>query len=159
MAIKDSSFVKWPPKLMGDPATRNQNVYYHFHRDYGHSTENCRILYDEIEELIRHGYLKNFVQREERSQADRQADQQGDQRRNAPESSNRQNEQPPRQLLEERPVRGKINMITGGSIIAGCTSAAGQTLVRELGNEEENPPKRPRLEDPIYFMEDDARGI
>ncbi|XP_010251356.1 PREDICTED: uncharacterized protein LOC104593299 [Nelumbo nucifera] len=74
LAIKDSFFVKWPPKLRGDLATRNRNVYYHFHRDHGHSTENCRNLRDEIEELIRHGYLKNFIQREGRSQADCQPD-------------------------------------------------------------------------------------
>ncbi|XP_010256223.1 PREDICTED: uncharacterized protein LOC104596666 [Nelumbo nucifera] len=155
MAIKDSSYVKWPPRLRGDPATRNRNVYCYFHKDHGHSTKNCRNLRNEIEELFCRGCLKNIIQKENKNQADRQEEQ----RRNAPESSSRQNEQPQRQLLEERPIREVINMITGGSIIAGCTSAASKTLVRELEHEEQNPPERPRLEDPIYFTEDDARGI
>ncbi|XP_010241745.1 PREDICTED: uncharacterized protein LOC104586270 [Nelumbo nucifera] len=158
MAIKDSSFIKGPPRLRGDPATRNPNVYCHFHRDHRHKTENCRNLRNGIEELIRRRYLKNFILREERGQTDRQTDRQGDQRRNALETS-RQNEQPPRQLPEERPILGVINMITDGSIIARCTSATGRTSIHELENEEENPPKRPRLEGPIYFTEDDARGI
>ncbi|XP_010278612.1 PREDICTED: uncharacterized protein LOC104612746 [Nelumbo nucifera] len=85
-------------------------------------------------------------------------DRQDDQRRNAPETS-RQNEYPPRQLPEERPVRGVINTITGGSIIARCTSTARRTSVRKLKNEGENPPKRPRLEEPIYFTKDGAHGI
>ncbi|XP_010261650.1 PREDICTED: uncharacterized protein LOC104600421 [Nelumbo nucifera] len=152
--FKDSSLVKWPPRLRGDPATRNPNVYCHFHQDHGHNIENCKNLHDEIEELIRREYLKNYILREERGQADRQ----GNQRRNASET-NRQNEQPPRQLPKERLVHGVINMITSGSIIVGCTSAAGRTSVRELENEGENLPKRPRLEEPIYFAEDDARGI
>ncbi|XP_010265877.1 PREDICTED: uncharacterized protein LOC104603518 [Nelumbo nucifera] len=158
MAIKDSSIVRWPPRLNGDPATRNWNVYYHFHQDHGHSTENCGNLCDEIGELTHRGYQKNYILREEREQGDRQEHQSGDQRRNTPKSS-KQNEQPPRQLPEERPLHEVINMITKGSISVGCTSVAGGTLVRELENEGENPPKRPRLEEPIYFTEDDVRGI
>ncbi|XP_010263941.1 PREDICTED: uncharacterized protein LOC104602070 [Nelumbo nucifera] len=158
MAIKDSSFVKWPPRLRGDPTTRNPNVYCHFHRGHEHSTENCKNLHDEIEELICRGYRKNYILQEEMGQADRQANRQGDQRRKDPET-NRQNEQPPRTLLEERPVRGVTNMITGGSIIVGCTSATGRILVRELENEGDNPPKQPWLKEPIYFTKDDAHGI
>ncbi|XP_010268942.1 PREDICTED: uncharacterized protein LOC104605752 [Nelumbo nucifera] len=71
MAIKDSSTVRWPPRLRGDPSTRNPNVYCHFHRNHGHNMENCRNLCDEIEELFRRGYLKNYILREERGQGDR----------------------------------------------------------------------------------------
>ncbi|XP_010246529.1 PREDICTED: uncharacterized protein LOC104589790 [Nelumbo nucifera] len=156
MAIKGSSFVKWPPKLRGDPATRNLKFYCHFHHNTGHSIENYRNIHDEIEELIHCGYLKKYILREGRESMDCQADQ----RREALESS-RRNEQPPRQqqLPKDRPIRGVINMITGGSIVARCNTSAGKTSVQELEHEAENPPKRPRIEEPIYFMEDDARGI
>ncbi|XP_010268095.1 PREDICTED: uncharacterized protein LOC104605154 [Nelumbo nucifera] len=150
MAIKDSSIVRWPPKLRGDPTTRNPNVYCHFHQDHGHNTENCRNLCDKIEELILRAYLKKYILHEEKGQGDRKKD--------VPESS-KQNEQPPRPLLEERLIRGVINMITRGSIVAGCTTATGKPSVRELENEAENPPKRPQIKEPIYFTEDNARGI
>ncbi|XP_010254015.1 PREDICTED: uncharacterized protein LOC104595122 [Nelumbo nucifera] len=156
MAIKDSGYVKWPPKMRGDPTTRNPNVYCHFHRDIGHNIENCRNLRDEIKELIRHGYLKKFIQHEDREIVDRQADQ----RREAPKSS-RRNNQPPQQQSppEDRPIYEVINMITSGSIVAGCTTATGKTSIWKIENEDENPPKWPRVEDPIYFTEGDACGI
>ncbi|XP_010273179.1 PREDICTED: uncharacterized protein LOC104608795 [Nelumbo nucifera] len=119
MSIKDGSYLKWPPKMWGDPTTRNPNIYYHFHHDFGHTTKNCWNLCDEIKELIRRGYLKQYIQRDGRELGDLQADQ----RRNAPESSRR------------------------------------NSSVRELEHEARNPPKRPRIEEPIYFTEDGARGI
>ncbi|XP_019053346.1 PREDICTED: uncharacterized protein LOC109114723 [Nelumbo nucifera] len=50
-------------------------------------------------------------------------------------------------------------MITDESIIAGCTTAERKTSVRELEHEAENPSKRPWIEEPIYFTENDARRI
>ncbi|XP_010246600.1 PREDICTED: uncharacterized protein LOC104589862 [Nelumbo nucifera] len=50
-------------------------------------------------------------------------------------------------------------MITDGSIVAGCTIAAKKTSVRELKHKVENPLKRPRIEELIYFTKDDSRGM
>ena len=50
-------------------------------------------------------------------------------------------------------------MIVGGSIVVGCTSATARTSIREATREEQNPRKRPRTEEPIFFTEDDARGV
>ncbi|KAL0921428.1 hypothetical protein M5K25_008497 [Dendrobium thyrsiflorum] len=55
MAIRDQDNVKWPNPL--NPNTGNQNQYCHFHRSQGHTTEACKQLKDEIERLIRQGYL------------------------------------------------------------------------------------------------------
>ncbi|XP_010276557.1 PREDICTED: uncharacterized protein LOC104611269 [Nelumbo nucifera] len=66
MAIKDYLFVKWPPRIWGDPVTKNLNVYYDFHCDIGHNIENCQNLRDEIEELIHHEYLKKYIKHENR---------------------------------------------------------------------------------------------
>ena len=45
----------------GDPSRRNQNLYYTYHRDKEHTTEKCRMLKDHLEQLVRVGYLKEFV--------------------------------------------------------------------------------------------------
>ena len=45
----------------GDPSRRNQNLYYTYHRDKGHTTEQCRVLKDHLEQLVKAGYLKEFV--------------------------------------------------------------------------------------------------
>jgi len=59
--IKNESFFKWPNKMGGDPSWRNQNLYYTYHRDKGHTTEQCRVLKDHLGELVKVGYLKVFV--------------------------------------------------------------------------------------------------
>ena len=48
---------KRPDSMRGDRSKRNQNKYYRFHKDIGHTMEECIALKDEIEKLIRQGYL------------------------------------------------------------------------------------------------------
>ena len=45
----------------GDLSRRNQNLYCTYHRDKGHTTEQCRVLKDHLEQLVKVGYLKEFV--------------------------------------------------------------------------------------------------
>ena len=45
----------------GDPSRRNQNLYCTYHRDKGHTIEQCRVLKDHLEQLVRSGHLKEFV--------------------------------------------------------------------------------------------------
>ena len=45
----------------GDPLRRNQNLYCIYYRDKGHTTKQCRMLKDHLEQLVRTGYLKEFV--------------------------------------------------------------------------------------------------
>ncbi|XP_065625816.1 uncharacterized protein LOC136065922, partial [Quercus suber] len=45
----------------GGPLRRNQNFYCTYHRDKGHTTEQCRILKDHLEQLVKLGHLKEFV--------------------------------------------------------------------------------------------------
>ena len=40
---------------------RNQNLYYTYHRDKERTTEQCRVLKDHLEQLVKAGYLKEFV--------------------------------------------------------------------------------------------------
>ena len=59
--IKNEPFFKWPNKMVGEPMRRNQNLYYHYHQDHGHTTEDCRNLWDHLEQLVRKGKLKQLL--------------------------------------------------------------------------------------------------
>ena len=48
---------KQPDPLRGDCSKRNQNKYCRFHKDIGHTTEECITLKNEIKKLIHRGYL------------------------------------------------------------------------------------------------------
>ena len=47
--------------MWGDPSRRNQNLYCTYHKDKGHTTEQCRVLKDHLGQLVKAGYLKDFV--------------------------------------------------------------------------------------------------
>ena len=59
--IKNKSYFRWPNKMGGDLSRRNQNLYCTYHRDKGHTTEQCKVLKDHLEQLVKVGYLKEFV--------------------------------------------------------------------------------------------------
>ena len=50
--IKNEPFFKWPNKMAGDPVNRNQNLYCYYHQDHGHTTKDCRNLWDHLEQLV-----------------------------------------------------------------------------------------------------------
>ena len=47
--------------MAGDPINRNQNLYCHYHQDHGHTIEDCRNLWDHLEQLVREGRLKHLL--------------------------------------------------------------------------------------------------
>ncbi|GFS38388.1 hypothetical protein Acr_00g0057190 [Actinidia rufa] len=59
--IKHEEFVKWSGKIKTDPQKRNRNKYCKFHRDHGHNTEDCFQLKEQIDDLIKRGYLRKYV--------------------------------------------------------------------------------------------------
>ena len=59
--VRNEPFFKWPNKMTGDPVNRNQNLYCHYHQDHGHTTEDCRNLWDHLEQLVREGRLKHLL--------------------------------------------------------------------------------------------------
>ena len=59
--IKNEPFFKWPNKMMGNPEKRNRNLYCQYHRDHGHTTEDCRSLWDHLDQLVREGRLKQLL--------------------------------------------------------------------------------------------------
>ena len=59
--IKNEPYFRWLSKIGGDPSRRNQNLYCTYHRDKGHTIEQCRVLKDHLEQLVRSGYLKEYI--------------------------------------------------------------------------------------------------
>ena len=56
--IKNESFFKWPNKMAGNPMRRNQSLYCQYHQDQGHTTEDCKNLWDHLDQLVREKKLK-----------------------------------------------------------------------------------------------------
>ena len=59
--IKNEPFFKWPNKMAGDPAKRNQNLYCHYHQEQGHTTEDCKNLWDHLDQFVGEGKLKSLL--------------------------------------------------------------------------------------------------
>ena len=45
----------------GDPTSRESKPYCAYHREKGHLTKNCRTYKGFLEELVRNGHLRQFV--------------------------------------------------------------------------------------------------
>ncbi|XP_075633587.1 uncharacterized protein LOC142606065 [Castanea sativa] len=56
--IQKEPYFKWPNKMAGDPTKRNQNLICQYHQDVSHTTENCRTLWNHLEQLVSEGKLK-----------------------------------------------------------------------------------------------------
>ena len=59
--IKDKPYFAWPAKMGGDPAFRKSKPYCAYHRERGHLTESCKNYKALLEELVRDGHLRQFV--------------------------------------------------------------------------------------------------
>ena len=59
--IKNEPYFRWSNKIGGDLSYRNQNLYCTYHRNKGHTTKQCRVLKDHLGQLVKVGYLKEFV--------------------------------------------------------------------------------------------------
>ena len=46
---------------MGNPEKRNRNLYYQYHRDHDHTTEDYRSLWDHLDQLVQEGKLKQLL--------------------------------------------------------------------------------------------------
>ena len=61
MVAERKGVFKRPDPLCGDHSKRNQNKYCWFHKDVGHTTEECITLKDEIEKFIHRRYLQDYI--------------------------------------------------------------------------------------------------
>ncbi|GAV81437.1 hypothetical protein CFOL_v3_24892, partial [Cephalotus follicularis] len=119
--------------------------YCRYHRDHGHDTEECRQLKNQIEDLIRKGHLRKYVDRD------------------APQGRREQRrEEAPRQQEEQQP-KGVIHTISGGVASGGDHSNARKAYGRQsLAVQQVPHSKRLRTdgeEEVITFSEGDYEGV
>jgi hypothetical protein len=62
--IKREPFFVWPPKMIGNPALKDGNLYCSYHRERGHMTENCHLLKVHLEKLAAAGHLDQYINRD-----------------------------------------------------------------------------------------------
>ncbi|RVX12779.1 hypothetical protein CK203_009876 [Vitis vinifera] len=59
--IQGLSDFRWPRPLGTDPSKRDHSKRCAFHKEHGHTTEECRCLHSLVERLIRAGHLKQYL--------------------------------------------------------------------------------------------------
>nr|XP_023876181.1 uncharacterized protein LOC111988627 [Quercus suber] len=47
--------------MVGNPDRRNRNLYCQYHQDHGHTTEDCRSLWDHLDQLVGEGKLRHLL--------------------------------------------------------------------------------------------------
>ncbi|XP_021863678.2 uncharacterized protein [Spinacia oleracea] len=145
---------KWqrPPKMYDK--YRDPKKYCDFHRDHGHLTEECTHLKDNIEDLIRRGYLTQFKAKSSysRTYENRDNDNRSDNKKAEPKQS----------YPADQKRMGDILVITGGPVYAGTTVSGAKASVSEFKHQVNYhnsgkwpaPPKIPQC----TFTEEDYGG-
>ncbi|KAK2999126.1 hypothetical protein RJ639_022920 [Escallonia herrerae] len=136
--IKGLDILKWPKPMRGLAKKRDTQLYYHFHKDHGHTTEECKVFQREIKNLIAKGYLKQFV------------------KNNQPQNGGRN---PPRRANEAPPKDPPmIKTISGGPSAGGLSSSSRKAYARQV-NLTQGPPKRAKAPASLEFNDSDLEGV
>ena len=61
--------VKWPQKIKAPDSFRNPGLWCDFHRDHCHKTEDCVALRIEVTELLKKGYVREFLSKKAKGPA------------------------------------------------------------------------------------------
>ena len=138
--VKNESFFKWPNKMVGNPEKRNRNLYCQYHRDHGHTTEDCRSLWDHLDQLVREGKLMQLLH-------------------HSSGLGGQTNFQSERETLS-RPPLGTINVIFAAPGRTGSCSSKVMSMARLSSEDTCHEPKRARLERPLVmgFLDEDKIG-
>ncbi|XP_020233820.1 uncharacterized protein LOC109813935 [Cajanus cajan] len=149
------------PKRASTPPRADRTKSCRYHRNRGHSTEECVALKDKIEDLIKQGKLHGFIDRPTSSRhADRsRRHDQPEQRRTRTHSYNERSWS--RDRREEEPSaqpRRVINTIAGGFAGGGSSSSAQRRHLRAVRHVHAVETARRRLPT-ITFTEADFKGI
>ena len=124
----------------GELSRRNQNLYCTYHRDKGHTIEQCWVLKDHLGQLVKAGYLKEFV-----VDSEDKGTGQGAQRRGNPPPS-------PLGVIEV------IHAIPRGIAMAGNRGVLTETLVGNCSGEQPPEKKMKIGREPIAFNDIDLEG-
>jgi len=145
--------------------------YCQYHRNHGHTTEECKALQDKIEELVRAGHFRRFIRRDDHSSSSQSRHpprpdhrrQPNDAHHNShPTQPNNQQPEPARTDITpvDPPLRGTINTISGGFASGGSTSFARKRHlchIQSINHITHSHHKR-RMP-PIVFTDDDFHGL
>ena len=138
--IKNESYFKWLNKMSGDPLRRNQSLHCLYHQERGHTAEDCRTLWNHLEQLVKEGRLQQFLY---------QPNEQRDQSR-----TGAQGNAPP------RPPLGTINVIFATPGRTGSHPARVIFVARSSAEDPNSEPKSARLEirPSLSFSNEDKIG-
>ncbi|KAK3000630.1 hypothetical protein RJ639_020343 [Escallonia herrerae] len=136
--VKSQNILKWPKPMRGPADKRDSQLYCHFHKDHGHTTDECKVLQREIENLITKGHLKQFIKANDRQQ-------------NGRRNQRRTGETQPKDPLV-------INTISGGPSAGGLSSSSRKAYARHV-NLTQGSTKRPRTSTSLEFNDADLDGI
>ncbi|XP_022861618.1 uncharacterized protein LOC111381994 [Olea europaea var. sylvestris] len=113
MEVKDMKELKLPSRMKSPPDTRDRSKYCEFHRDHGHTTEDCHAVQREIEALIKRGFLNNYIGHDKQPRNDRD------------------NRKEPGAGSKAQPTAETINIIVGGIASSGDTSSGRKQYARQ----------------------------
>ncbi|XP_073022575.1 uncharacterized protein [Primulina eburnea] len=128
LVVAEQQGLLQPPRPMKEnPKRQRSDKYCRFHKDKGHSTEDCFSLRAEIEKLIKRGYLSDYVDR-------RRGQQRDNRRRDDSHPRGQRHEQgemseKAKHRDENLPTGGIISVITGGPA-CGDSNRARKSLAR-----------------------------
>nr|XP_023895328.1 uncharacterized protein LOC112007242 [Quercus suber] len=126
--------------MSGDPEKRNQDRYCQYHQDHGHATEDCRNLWNYLDQLVREGKLKHLLHHSN--------------------SHHGQTYQEPRRDIAMRQPNGTINVILAASGRIGTRPSRVLSVTQVPVGESQSEPKRARrgFHPTLTFSEEDKDG-
>ena len=126
--------------MVGNPLRRTTSLYCHYHQDQGHTTEDCRNLWNHLDQLVQEGKLKQLLYHSSGQAGQTSSDPRGD--------------------SSSRPLLEMINVIF---VAPGRTDSCPSRVMSMawLSTEDSNSkPKRAKIETPLVvgFSADDKFG-
>ncbi|XP_047155556.1 uncharacterized protein LOC124826699, partial [Vigna umbellata] len=119
------------------PKNANGSKVCRFHMNHGHDTKECNMVKDELERLIRVGYLQNYVKERashNTTNPNRKESSPDGLERSPPRDGRRRyrSHSRPRHSERERSIRGRIDTISGGFAGGGLSTSARKRHLRHL---------------------------
>ncbi|GKV39829.1 hypothetical protein SLEP1_g47544 [Rubroshorea leprosula] len=148
-------WVRRPPPPLYDSPRVDKSKHCDYHRVYGHNTEDCQHLKDELEFLARNGKLEGYQHggTQDAYQDNQYPSEQGRAYRGRPFNRRGQGQRAATQNQKDKkgvgyagipPPSGTINMISGGVHSGGQSARARKAYVRQVMTVNKNRPlKRP----------------
>nr|XP_023893128.1 uncharacterized protein LOC112005107 [Quercus suber] len=138
--IKNEPYFRWPNKMSGNPEKRNQDRYCQYHQDHGHATEDCRNLWNYLDQLVWEGRLKHLLHHSS--------------------SQHGQTYQEPRRDITMGQPAGTINMILAAPGRTGMRPSRVLFVAQVATEESQSEPKRARrgCHPTLTFFEEDKDG-